>query len=298
MRGIRERRWIGDDEYLEYGSSDQQERRQQQREETQRRFQTTRTQEDEIRHQYLSLSMENYTIMLTKSDIREGGKSDEENGGISTTVSIDNEKQKLEHDVENHCDTTIISSDIGSQDTIDTQDDQVTDIETPSPVREKRSDSEDSEDLLSFEFDKDKNVCVPLSGQAVRKEKEQTDPTRNACTSRRLVSNGCAICLCPFEAEEKITWSSNPDCCHVFHSDCIINWYLAVGRKTQKRRKRNNPNMTDEEALDLICEFPILCPCCRQQFCTVESLSCEKCEETGNSPNTNGGHNGDTGAEH
>lgn len=297
MRGIRERRWIGDDEYNEYGSSVRQERRQHQREETQRHFQTTRTQEDEIRHQYLSFAMENYTIMLKKSDIREGEEDDENNCGPSTTMSIDNEKQILEHDVENQCDTTIISSDICSQDTIDTEDDKGTDIKTPSSVREKRADSEDSEDLLSFEFDKNHTVCVPLSGQAVRKEEEQTESTRNVCDSRRLVSNGCAICLCPFEAEEKITWSSNPDCCHVFHTDCIINWYLAVGRKTQKRRKRNNPNMTDEEALNLICEFPILCPCCRQQFCTVTSLSCDNCEETGNSLNTNGEHDGYTSAE-
>ena len=71
MQGIRERRWINDDEIdsPENGSSSiradgqQQESRQQQREETQRHFQTTRTQEDEIRQQYLLYLMENYTMV-------------------------------------------------------------------------------------------------------------------------------------------------------------------------------------------------------------------------------------------
>jgi len=293
IRGIRERRWIDDDEQDEYGTVGEQERRQQQREETQRHFQTTRTQEDEIRQQFLSISLKNYTMLLTESDIREGEDNGEENMGILKEILmfIDHEKQQTEHDVEKQCDTTIISSGIGAHRSNGTHDEQVTDMETPSPVREKLSDGEDSEDLLSFEFDKGQLVCVPLSGEKI----EQKLSTNNACTSRRLVANGCAICLCLFEAEEMITWSSNPDCCHVFHRDCITNWYLTVGRSTQKKRKRNNPNMTNEEALDLICKFPILCPCCRQQFCTDTSLSYEKGEETGNVIVV--GNEGDTGAE-
>lgn len=305
MRGIRERRWIRDEEYDENGSGDHQGTRrppQQRDRTTQRHFTTTRTQEDDIRQQYLSVLMKNYTIVLSKSDICGGDDNSEESMVTwkETTLSLKEEKKsQIENDVENQCDTTIVLTDSGSK---DTDDDQVTtDIETPTPVREKRSDTEDSGDLLAFEFDKDQTVCVPLSGQAVvRKNKdeeqaEQSPTTSSACastsssTSRRLVSNGCAICLCRFEAEEEITWSSNPDCCHVFHRECIINWYLAVGKKTQQRRKKNNPAMTNEEALDLICEFPILCPCCRQEFCTNQSsLSCETCLETGSNSETAG----------
>lgn len=65
MQGIRERRWINDEEWDEYESnnSGERERRQQQREEAQRRFQTTRTQEDEIRQQYLGFLLERYTVV-------------------------------------------------------------------------------------------------------------------------------------------------------------------------------------------------------------------------------------------
>jgi len=280
MRGFRERRWINDEEYDQYNSEGQQERRLQQREEAQHHFQTTRTQEDEIRHQYLSVLMEDYTIMLTNSDIHTSEENDDESEEQTEKSSASIGKDQRENDVENQCDATIISSDVGSQDTIDTHCAEVADGDISSPVREKRLNSEDSQDLLTFEFDKNQTVSVPLLGQAVENQKKQTEHNGDSSISRRLVSNGCAICLCQFEADEEVTWSSNPDCCHVFHKDCIINWYLAVGRKTQRRHNRNNPNMTDEEALDLICEFPMNCPCCRQPFCTKTTSSVdEKCDE-------------------
>lgn len=286
MRGIRERRWIGDEEYEQYNSEGQRERRQLQRQQTQRHFQTTRTQEDEIRLQYLSFLMEDYSITLKDSDIHNGDENDKDDKETSVK-SIRNEQSETEHDVENPCDATFDSSDGGSQDTMDTHRVDVNSTNSSLPVREKRVDSEDSQDLL--EFDTNQKVSFPLSGQALTNQKEQAEDTSDSTTSRRLVSNGCAICLCPFEAGEEVVWSSNPDCCHVFHKDCIINWYLAVGRKAQRRRLRNNPNMTDEEALDHICKFPINCPCCRQPFCTETCSSDEKCEETDNS--TSGDNN-------
>merc|ERR1719379_1418819 len=266
MRAIRERRWISDDECVELGSDSQ---RRRQEEERRRNFRTTKSQEDDIRTQYLSFLMNNYTISLTKSDIH----NDEDNSEDDTGVT-QNDSEKQVDDVRNESNTTA--------DTIDS-DAQVIDIEAPAPLRERSSGSEDSsEDLLEVEFDNRLRLSVPLPGHAISKEKDESESeeieTTVTTANRRLVSNGCAICLCQFEAGEEITWSSNPNCPHVFHKDCIINWYLTVGRKTQRRRKKENPDMTDEEALELICKFPILCPCCRQEFCIDTSESCKKCD--------------------
>lgn len=58
---------------------------------------------------------------------------------------------------------------------------------------------------------------------------------------QRQVPNCCAICLCDYQVGEKVVWSTTEHCPHVFHSECIIDWF-----KTQE-------NSTD-------------CPVCRQEF--------------------------------
>ena len=40
----------------------------------------------------------------------------------------------------------------------------------------------------------------------------------------RTVSDTCAICLCQYEDGDTIVWSSNIDCQHAFHEDCILTW--------------------------------------------------------------------------
>jgi hypothetical protein len=52
----------------------------------------------------------------------------------------------------------------------------------------------------------------------------------------------CSICLEPFQVNQKVSWSSNIQCQHVFHHCCLRDWLL---RKTG-------------------------CPCCRQVFLGVD----------------------------
>ena len=89
----------------------------------------------------------------------------------------------------------------------------------------------------------------------------------------RQAPNGCAICLAYFVADEKISWSSNDKCLHVFHHDCLVHWFHTVGRKTRKKQLREMPQMDDAEALELLCKFPKHCPCCRQTFCVESKMS-------------------------
>jgi hypothetical protein len=41
---------------------------------------------------------------------------------------------------------------------------------------------------------------------------------------KRTASKFCAICLASYEPYDKISWSSNEGCRHVFHNECILTW--------------------------------------------------------------------------
>lgn len=57
----------------------------------------------------------------------------------------------------------------------------------------------------------------------------------------RQVPNSCAICLSGYDEGDKIVWSSNEECKHAFHDECILIWLT------------KNQNGTP-------------CPCCRCEF--------------------------------
>ena len=60
------------------------------------------------------------------------------------------------------------------------------------------------------------------------------------------VSNVCAICLDAYTAGEMVVWSSNAECQHAFHQDCILDCFV---------------NLKDDDKTP--------CPCCRQDFVPV-----------------------------
>ena len=79
----------------------------------------------------------------------------------------------------------------------------------------------------------------PLSlAQSAPPQSAMQDDTQRP--SSRLVPPTCAICLVSYSPGCYVTWSSNPDCIHAFHRDCILMWLL----------KKEEP----------------LCPCCRREF--------------------------------
>jgi Ring finger domain len=67
---------------------------------------------------------------------------------------------------------------------------------------------------------------------------------------KRLVPNCCAVCLCPYQIDETVVWSSNVACQHAFHQDCMIDWLVKMQNGTP-------------------------CPCCRQEFTDVTELEKE-----------------------
>lgn len=58
---------------------------------------------------------------------------------------------------------------------------------------------------------------------------------------QRLVPGLCTICLSTYKVGSDVVWSSNADCEHAFHHECIEKWLM---------KQREGP----------------LCPCCRRDF--------------------------------
>jgi hypothetical protein len=56
------------------------------------------------------------------------------------------------------------------------------------------------------------------------------------------VSNECAICLDTYKPGESVVWSCNKNCPHVFHQDCLLDYWVKI-----------HDNSTP-------------CPMCRQNF--------------------------------
>ena len=80
-------------------------------------------------------------------------------------------------------------------------------------------------------------------------------------TERRTASKCCAICLASYEPYEKISWSSNEGCTHVFHTECIVTWLSALGDKWSA-----NQRFTENLEPDELLRYSLECPCCRQDF--------------------------------
>ena len=75
----------------------------------------------------------------------------------------------------------------------------------------------------------------------------------------------CAVCLSEYEKDDTISWSMNENCTHAFHTDCIISWFVANGRK-QSSMQRFPDNPSKEKLLN----YQLDCPCCRQSFVTLK----------------------------
>jgi len=82
--------------------------------------------------------------------------------------------------------------------------------------------------------DYDTMLSIPYPGRSV-------DDLTQQQHGRRSVSGSCAICLMKYNENDIVVWSSNSNCPHVFHENCIVSWFS---------KKRHY----------------FLCPCCRQDF--------------------------------
>jgi hypothetical protein len=89
----------------------------------------------------------------------------------------------------------------------------------------------------------------------------------------RQVPIFCSICLSEYELSQSICWSNNHQCTHVFHTECMIQWLVTLGRK-QSLNKRFTRYPTDR---DLVGFYELQCPCCRQEFVRSDFIEKECC---------------------
>jgi len=100
---------------------------------------------------------------------------------------------------------------------------------------------------------------LPIAGTLLMPEKEQKEERQKMLY--REVEGECAICLGQFFCGDSVVWSSNADCLHCFHHDCILSWLL---QERQRRRRRRNIS-TDAAAAAAV-GTKKACPCCRRPF--------------------------------
>jgi hypothetical protein len=122
----------------------------------------------------------------------------------------------------------------------------------------------DDDPMDEFMANSEATITIPMAGDEYHDDHDGE--------VYREVPNGCAICLCAFDENDSITWSSNASCNHVFHRDCIVDWFVASGRKALQRQRRQEARtgvvQLSDDALKRITSCPMLCPCCRQEFAT------------------------------
>ena len=89
-----------------------------------------------------------------------------------------------------------------------------------------------------------------------------TTPSSSENLTRTVIPT-CAICLVQYKPGNYVTWSSNDECCHAFHRDCILIWLLKKDASNVRSRRNGGSNDGEDG------EFggsKYLCPCCRGEF--------------------------------
>jgi len=209
---------------------------------------------DPIREAHLTNLMENFSMVLSKSDICDGEYDSEEE-----------EQLKGEPAIETRSETPPSSNDVHKEEENSDDLSKNNDIEMQLP-KEKSSEGKEEEvdgDSSSLECDNSQcpqySFCIPIPGQIVG-----TCGATNF--TRQTNSDGCAVCMNSFEVGQKVVWSSNPECTHVFHHQCLHEWFVAVGTNAWKAEASCYHEMESTEIQEKICKFPKLCPFCRRDF--------------------------------
>lgn len=255
--------------------------------------------EDSIRNSYLTQNLEQFTLTLKPEMIiqscdatdldpqkeqlssnetivnKQEGANEASIGGTeepkqATEVSSLPKEEGYDDDAKGGDIETGISQKAGICET------DIRDAKYTLDAKEFKEQGED-ESVLSDEDADGLLYGLPLAGDCRHNDlsmSEHSDAAAAAVNTRQ-VANSCSICLSVFQADERLCWSSNPECQHIYHHNCIQDWLQAIGRKqlTKVRRDTSTEHLSRrrlrERLLEKMTDFPMSCPCCRQVFVVV-----------------------------
>ena len=109
-------------------------------------------------------------------------------------------------------------------------------------------------------------IVIPLKKKNQNDGDNNTSLTSSTTTATITTApNLCAICLDSYDVDDKIVWSNNPECQHVFHHACLLDYYMTMVKKKRSNNSNTNNNTTEQEQQSEKVQTTS-CPCCRQDF--------------------------------
>jgi hypothetical protein len=112
-------------------------------------------------------------------------------------------------------------------------------------------------------------LCIPLgpTDSPQHAMMTSTSATATKLNTHRTAPSICAICLLQYKPGNHVSWSSNEECIHVFHHDCILLWLLkkngSGGGGSTSGGVDSGVNRNERQ---------YLCPCCRREFVSESML--------------------------
>ncbi len=113
-------------------------------------------------------------------------------------------------------------------------------------------------------------LCIPLGPPGSPQHATTTSAITSATksTTHRTVPSICAICLLQYKRGNHVSWSSNEECIHVFHRDCILLWLLKMNGSGGATAATSGGIVGGGNRN----ERWYLCPCCRREFVSESML--------------------------
>mmetsp|Transcript_14289 Transcript_14289/g.21521 ORF Transcript_14289/g.21521 Transcript_14289/m.21521 type:complete len:412 (+) Transcript_14289:221-1456(+) len=110
--------------------------------------------------------------------------------------------------------------------------------------------------------------CSDIDPTTALASKYDNDVPTTATPRTREVSINCPICLSSYQPHQSICYSFSSQCPHVFHSECLMRWFLEMGRQNVDIIIGHGTKLDESSLL----EYALSCPCCRQPFVQSELL--------------------------